>query len=44
MGKKTMRDNWETGRVKTNPEYSRQPRNGRDFKKPSISSSTLVQD
>lgn len=44
MGKKIMRDDQETERMKTNPDYSRQPRNGRDFTKPSISASSLVQD
>lgn len=36
MGKKITRDNQETERMKTNPDYSRQSRNGRNFTKPSI--------
>lgn len=32
-----MRDSWEMGKVKTNPEYSTQSRNERDFITPSFS-------
>lgn len=35
--KEVMRDNCEMGKVKTNPEYSRQYRNERDFVTPSFS-------